>query len=482
MLFNSFEFLLFFPIMIMGFYILNHKYRWFWLLLGSYYFYMAHEPELIILLIISTLVDYFCGIKMYETEKAIIKKGYLILSIITNVGILFVFKYLYFFTSNIQWVLDFFGSEMLTEQEANSYNFSQILLPIGISFYTFQTMSYSIEIYKGLIKPEHHIGKFALYVSFFPQLVAGPVERASRLLPQLKSETTININNIKKGIIIMAWGFFLKLVVADRLGLYVDEAFRNPDSPHSLSLFLGSIFFCFQIYYDFSAYTSIAIGAAKTMGYDLIQNFNRPIFSTSIEGFWKCWHISFTTWLKDFIYKPLVRDARYPRLVAIIIVFFVNGLWHGANWTFVVWSLLNALLLVLEISTKSFRHKIFNILKFSNRIRGFLGWLTVLNLMAITLVFFRSPNIHQALVYLEHMFSFQGSLHINILDNPFELFLCIILIFVVQTIYYYKGNSKVYELFTEQKRIAKYSMCFAYILLIVLFAINRQNSFIYFQF
>ncbi len=468
--------------MIIGFYSLNHKYRWLWLLLGSYFFYIAHEPELIILLIVSTLVDYFCGIKMHEAKKASIKKRYLILSIITNIGILFVFKYLFFFTNNIEWVLDFFGSDVLTKQEANSYNFNQILLPVGISFYTFQTMSYSIEIYRGVIKPERHMGKFALYVSFFPQLVAGPVERASRLLPQLKSETTINVNNIKKGIIMMAWGFFLKLVVADRLGLYVDEAFRTPDSPHSLSLILGSLFFCFQIYYDFSAYTSIAIGAAKTMGYDLIQNFNRPIFSTSFEEFWKRWHISFTTWLRDFIYKPLIRNARYPRLIAVVIVFFINGLWHGANWTFVIWSLLNAFILVVEISTKQFRHKVFNTLKLSKRIRGFLGWLTVLGLMTITLVFFRSPNIHQALVYLEHMFSFQGSLHINILGNAFELFLCLVLIFIVQIIYYYKGNRKVYELFTKQTRIAKYSMCFAYIFVIVLFAINRQNSFIYFQF
>ena len=481
MLFNSFEFLLFFPIIIIGFYVLPHKYRWVWLLLGSYYFYMAHEPELLILLIISTLVDYYCGIKMYEAKNKSIKKNYLIISIVTNVGILFVFKYLLFFTTNIQWVFDFFGTELLNNQEANSYNFSNILLPIGISFYTFQTMSYSIEIYRGLIKPERHVGKFALYVSFFPQLVAGPVERASRLLPQLKSNIKLNINNIKEGLIMMAWGFFLKLVVADRIGIYVDEAFRNPDSPHSLSLILGSIFFCFQIYYDFSAYTSIAIGTAKTMGYDLIQNFNQPIFATSIAEFWKRWHISFTQWLRDFIYKPLVKRNRTSKLLAVFIVFFINGLWHGANWTFVVWSLLNALILVVEISTKSIRDSIFDMLKLPKRARELLGWFTGISLIIITLVFFRSPNITHAMVYLENMFTL-NSLHINILDNYFELFLCIILILVVQVIYYYKGNSKVYELFTERTKWVKYSMCFAYILIIVLFAINRQNSFIYFQF
>ncbi|MEC3908034.1 MBOAT family O-acyltransferase [Tamlana sp. 2201CG12-4] len=482
MLFNSFEFLLFFPIMVIGFYILNYKYRWLWLLLGSYYFYMAHEPELIILLIISTLVDYYCGIRMYEAKRKSAKKGYLILSIVTNVGLLIVFKYLFFFSTNIQWFFDFFGVELIKEQDVNSYNFNNILLPIGISFYTFQTMSYSIEIYRGLIKPERHIGKFALYVSFFPQLVAGPVERASRLLPQLKSDIKIEVNNLKQGIIMMAWGFFLKLVVADRLGIYVDEAFRTPDSPHNLSLILGSFFFCFQIYYDFSAYTSIAIGAAKTMGYELIQNFNQPIFATSFTEFWKRWHISFTQWLKDFIYKPLVKNGRISRLFAVFIVFFINGLWHGANWTFVVWSLLNAFLLVLEISTKSVRYSIFNILRLPKRVRELLGWCTGLSLITMTLVFFRSPNLSHATLYLKNMFTFKNSLHINILDNYFELFLSFILILIVQTIYYYKGNSHVYELFTERPKLVKYSMCLVYILTIVLFAINRQNSFIYFQF
>ncbi|MDO5971135.1 MBOAT family O-acyltransferase [Flavivirga aquimarina] len=468
--------------MIIGFYVLSHKYRWLWLLLGSYYFYMAHEPELIILLIVSTLVDYYCGIKMYEAKKKSIKKSFLALSIVTNVGILFVFKYLFFFTTNIEWILDFFGTELLNEQEVDSYNFNNILLPIGISFYTFQTMSYSIEIYRGVIKPERHIGKFALYVSFFPQLVAGPVERASRLLPQLKTNIKIDINNLKQGIIIMAWGFFLKLVVADRLGIYVDEAFRNPESPHSLSLVLGSVFFCFQIYYDFSAYTSIALGTAKTMGYDLIQNFNQPIFATSIAEFWKRWHISFTQWLRDFIYRPLVKNSRMPRLIAVSIVFFVNGLWHGANWTFVVWSLLNALLLVIEIATKPIRYSIFDMLKLSKKLRELLGWFTGICLIILTLVFFRSPNISHAMLYLKNMLFFNSSLHINILNNYFELFLCVFLILVVQAIYYYKGNSKVYELFTERTKLAKYSMCLAYILIIVLFAINRQNSFIYFQF
>ena len=248
MLFNSFEFLLFFPIIILGYYFTPFKYRWLWLLLGSYLFYSIHEPVLIILLLISTITDYFCGLKMVNANFKL-KKLYLALSLIINLGMLFVFKYLAFFTASLNDLFTFFGIELSMQKDAGSYSFDQILLPVGISFYTFQTLSYTIDIYRGKIKPEKHIGIFALYVAFFPQLVAGPIERASRLIPQLKKELVVNLINIKKGLILMAWGFFLKVVVADRLGVYADVTFSEPDSQHGLSLILGAIFFCFQIYY-----------------------------------------------------------------------------------------------------------------------------------------------------------------------------------------------------------------------------------------
>ena len=481
MLFNSFEFLIFLPIAVIGYYSIAHKYRWAWLLASSYYFYMAHEPELVILLIFSTITDYFCGIKIFEASRKNIKRNYLLLSIITNVGILIVFKYLFFFTSNLQGILAFFGARTINVEETSSYNFSAILLPVGISFYTFQTMSYSIEIYRGRILPEKHLGKFALYVAFFPQLVAGPIERASRLLPQIKSKIPLSITNLQQGMVVAAWGFFLKLVVADRLGIYVDAAFSTPDSPHNLALILGSIFFCFQIYYDFAAYTSIALGVAKIMGFDLIQNFNRPIFATSIAEFWKRWHISFTTWLRDFIYFPLRKSKKVSRVTAVFIVFFINGLWHGASWTFVIWSLLNALLLILEIATTRYRKRLFNFLGLTQKMRGLLGWFTIFCLIILTLVFFRAPNIANAFTYVEHMFKF-GSFHINIIDNYFELILSLFLILCVQYIFYKKGNDKIYELFTKRKTVTKYAISLTYIIIMVLFAINRQNSFIYFQF
>ncbi len=480
MLFNSFEFLLFFPIIIIGFYTIPHKYRWLWLLLGSYYFYMAHEFELVILLFISTAVDYFCGLKMPTASKKA-KKAYLLLSIFVNLGILFSFKYLSFFTSSIQGLLGFFGIIISNTENLGSYNFNQILIPVGISFYTFQTLSYTIDIYRGKIEPEKHFGVFALYVSFFPQLVAGPIERASRLIPQLKKKVDINLSNIKEGLIMMAWGFFLKVVVADRLGIYADAAFENPESTHALSLILGFIFFSFQIYYDFSAYVSIAIGAAKTLGVNLMANFNRPVFSTSAAQFWQRWHISLANWLRDYLYSPLTRKLKISRLAAVFIVFFVNGLWHGANWTFIIWSLLNVIILIAEIGTNKVRGKIIKKLNIPKKIVSFLGCFIVIGYLFHTLIFFRSPSVTHALTYIEHMYKF-GSLHINIIGNYFEVFLSILLIFIVQTIHYYKGNAKVYELVVNRPKYLRYSMYLVYILIIVLFAVNRQNSFIYFQF
>lgn len=481
MLFNSFEFLYFLPLIVIGFYCIPHKFRWIWLLIGSYYFYMKSEPALVLLLIASTLVDYFCALRIYGTDIQKTKKIFAGISIFVNIGILIAFKYLFFFSTSLASLLDFFGISIPIEEAEQSYHISQILLPVGISFYTFQTMSYTIDVYRGNVKPEKHLGIFALYVGYFPQLVAGPIERASTLLPQLKKKVPINIKNIEQGLIMMAWGFLLKIVVADRLGIYVDEAFAYPDSLHGFSLILGALFFIFQIYYDFSAYTTIAIGTAKALGVDLMQNFNRPFFSTSSTEFWKRWHISLMKWMRDYLYRPLIVNFKIKRLPAVIIVFFIVGLWHGANWTFVVWSLLNAFLLILEVSTNQLRSNLFKKLLIPKKVVSFLGWAFILIYLTISLVFFRSSSVSSAILYIKSMFNLR-SLHINLLNNYIELFLCVFFIIIVQMIHYYKGNNRVYELVLDKPKYRKWLICFAYILVIVLFGINRQNSFIYFQF
>ncbi|MGB5693501.1 MAG: MBOAT family O-acyltransferase, partial [Flavobacteriaceae bacterium] len=369
MIFNSFEFIFFFPIVVVGYFLLSYKYRWLWLLLASYYFYMAHEPELVILLLISTVVDYYCGLRM-GSVGARNKKWYLVLSIVVNIGILITFKYLAFFTASIEQLFNFFGITVSDKENYGSYTMDRIILPVGISFYTFQTLSYTIDVYRGKISPEKHFGKFALYVAFFPQLVAGPIERAGRLLPQLKAKLKPHVPSIKKGLIYMAWGFFLKVVVADRLGIYVDVAYSDPEQYHGLPLLIAALFFGCQIYYDFSAYTAIAIGAAKVFGINLIHNFDRPFFSTSAREFWNRWHISFMQWLRDYVYTPLGGSITKKILVIrnVIIVFFIVGLWHGANWTFVIWGLLNGALLMLEVVTEKKRKRWFRMLRLPSNV------------------------------------------------------------------------------------------------------------------
>jgi len=480
MLFNSFEFLLFFPVVLFLYYVLPHKLRWLFLLASSYYFYAASEPYLIILLLISTLVDYYCGLKIGDVVSRR-KKYYLWLSIVVNIGILVAFKYLFFFIDSTNNILEYFGVEISSSEQIQSYRIDQILLPVGISFYTFQTMSYTIEVYRGNMKPEKHLGRFALFVAFFPQLVAGPIEKATRLLPQLKKTISPDISQIKRGMIIMAWGFFLKVVVADRLGIYVDAVYADPDGHQGLPSLLAAFFFVFQIYFDFAAYTYIAIGAAKTMGISLINNFNRPLFSISITQFWQRWHISLTQWIRDYLYSPLRRKAHLNRVVSVLLVFFIMGLWHGANWTFVVWGLINALFLIIEVATNKWRKNSFDRLHVPLKLRALLGWATSFTLMMVSLIFFRSASMQEAFNFIGNLFVVPN-LHINVLNNYLELFLSILLIFGVQWVHFVKGNNKIYELVEGRPVWARWSMYLAYIAIIVMLGINRQESFIYFQF
>jgi len=481
MVFNSFEFLIFCPLVVIGFYLAPHRYRWLLLLISSYYFYISSEPTLIILLLISTLTDYFCARKMADSAYNKTRKFYLAISIFTNLGLLLAFKYLHFFISNLDNLITFFGADSILSMEKVGYSFNNILLPVGISFYTFQTMGYSIQVYRGEIRPERHFGKFALYVAFFPQLVAGPIERASRLLPQLKSNVNLDLNDVREGIFYIAWGLLLKIVVADRLGIYVDEAFRSPEDYPGPPLILAHWFFGFQVYYDFAAYTAIAIGASKTLGVDLIQNFNRPFFSTSAESFWKRWHISLMQWLRDFLYRPLVKGIKFSRLSAVLIVFFITGLWHGANWTFVVWGLLNGLLLVLEVATKNIRERVRIRLGISKKIKSYIGYCFIFSYIMFTLIFFRSPSLSHALIYIKNIFTING-LQIDILENPLELFLCFTFIFLVQIIHFFNGNSRVHEMVLSKRFPLRWAIYISYIFIIVLFGLNRQDTFIYFQF
>ena len=336
MLFNSFGFLVFFPVVVGLYFLTPQRARWAWLLAASYFFYMCWNPVYVLLIVGSTLVDYLAALKMGACTTRRNRRPWLVVSLAANLGLLFVFKYFNFFNSSLS---DLFARWNLTYPVPTLH----ILLPVGISFYTFQTLSYAIDVYRGEREPEHHLGIFALYVAFFPQLVAGPIERSTRLLPQFRARHDFDYDRVTSGMRRMLWGFFKKMVIADRLASYVNTVYNQPETYHGWPVWLATFFFAFQIYCDFSGYSDIAIGAARVMGFKLMENFRHPYQSKTIGEFWKRWHISLSTWFRDYLYIPLggnrVRLHRW--MLNIIAVFVISGLWHGANWTFVVWGALH---------------------------------------------------------------------------------------------------------------------------------------------
>lgn len=350
MLFNSLQFLVFFPVVVALYFATPHRFRWILLLAASYYFYAAWRAEYLVLIIASTLVDYGCALRMGAIAEQARRRRWLYLSLASNLGMLFAFKYFNFFSDSARAVFDslniFYGVPAF-----------DVLLPVGISFYTFQTLSYSIDVYRGKQKPERHLGIFALYVSFFPQLVAGPIERSTRLLPQFFEKHEFDAARVTSGLRLVLWGFFKKLVIADRLAVYVTAVYSDPAAYNAPTLVLATYFFAFQIYCDFSGYSDIAIGTARVMGYDLMRNFRRPYFAASIAEFWQRWHISLSSWFRDYLYIPLGgnRVAWWRWYVNLFIVFLVSGLWHGANWTFMVWGGLHGMYLVASLITKNQR-------------------------------------------------------------------------------------------------------------------------------
>ncbi len=339
MLFNSLHFLIFFLAVAVIYYILPHKARWVMLLAASYYFYMCWKPELIILIVFSTLVNYTAALMI---DRGAGKKA-LIPALITDIGLLFIFKYLMFVSESFRWLYTLLGHEYPIGE------FS-IVLPMGISFYTFQGMGYLIDVYRKEYAAEKNFFKFSLFITFFPQLVAGPIERADRLMKQLFEKHGFDTDNISMGLKYMLIGFFKKVVIADRAAVLVDTVFNSPQDFNGIAFVIAAVFFAFQIYGDFSGYSDIAKGCAKVLGIDLMQNFNRPYFASSVRDFWKRWHISLSTWFKDYLYIPLggSRCSKLRRDFNLLTTFCVSGLWHGANWTFLLWGFLHGIYQVIE--------------------------------------------------------------------------------------------------------------------------------------
>lgn len=405
MLFNSLHFAIFLPIVFILYWFLKRgdlKFQNILLLVASYFFYACWDWRFLFLLVFSTFLDYSTGIKMYEAENKSRKKFWFWLSIIINLGFLGFFKYYNFFAAS-------FAEGLADVGIKASFWTLQVILPVGISFYTFHGLSYIIDIYNGKIKPERNFVDYSVFVSFFPLLVAGPIERATHLLPQVKRKRVFDYASAANGLRQILWGLFKKIVIADNCSTFVNNIFSNADQYHGSTLVLGAVFFAIQIYGDFSGYSDIAIGTARLFGIDLLRNFDFPYFSRDIAEFWRRWHISLSSWFRDYLYIPLggSRVGKWTKVRNIFIIFIVSGFWHGANWTFIIWGFLNALFILPSVLLKTHRNNIDIVAagKYLPTVKQFLSIALTFGLTVFAWIFFRAPSVTGAFHYISKIFS-----------------------------------------------------------------------------
>ena len=405
MLFNSIDFAIFLPIVFALYWFVankNLKLQNFLIVAASYFFYGWWDWRFLSLILFSTIIDYTIGQKLRVEENETKRKVLLWSSILLNLGFLGFFKYYNFFLDNFITAFSFFGTEI----NANSLN---IILPVGISFYTFQTLSYTIDVYKRKLEPTNDIIAFSAFVSFFPQLVAGPIERATNLLPQFYKKREFNYAKAVDGLRQILWGLFKKIVIADNCALYANEIFNNSSDYTGSTLFMGAIFFTFQIYCDFSGYSDIAIGTSRLFGFNLKQNFAFPYFSRDIAEFWRRWHISLSTWFRDYLYIPLggSRGGKWNKIRNVFIIFIISGFWHGANWTFIIWGALNALFFLPLLLTKKNRNNLEVVAQGSvlPSLKELFSILLTFSLTVFAWVFFRAENLSHAIQYILDVFS-----------------------------------------------------------------------------
>ena len=476
MQFDSLSYILFLPLVLLLFYSLQKQsYRILLLLIASYFFYACWHPAYLILIVLSTITDYIVALRIDGTEKAGRRKLYLFVSLLINLSILLYFKYYNFLVEEIA---------MIFNSELDSFLIKQhnYLLPIGISFYTFQTIGYTIDVYRKKIRAEKNYFSFALYVSFFPQLVAGPIERASNILPQLLEKTHLRIHEIKKGAKYILIGYVKKLLLADYFAIYVEAAYASPDEYGALVLIFATLCFGCQIYFDFSAYTDIARGSAYMFGIDLMENFEGPYLSKSIREFWRRWHISLSTWFRDYLYIPLGgnRKGVLRTYFNLFIVFVITGLWHGAELSFLVWGLIHGLFIVLERLFSYGRNP-------SNAGYGMLKVLYVWIVVNFSWIYFRAQDITEANVIVTRIFNWENSNGLNILNDMYlgvyiyYIIVILFLVFVVLHIYEYRKH--LYQHIEGMGSRLRFAVYFSMFIILILFGRFYNNTeFIYFQF
>lgn len=477
MLFNSIPFLVFLPIVFTLYWAIGKERNQFQnllLLIASYFFYSWWDYRFLGLVLASTLLDYFIGLALAKERGQNHRKALLVMSILFNLGILGFFKYYNFFVES--WIEA--GKSLGWNMHLETL---QIILPVGISFYTFQTLSYTIDVYRKRILPEINFINFATYVAFFPQLVAGPIERAANLLPQFATKRNFDFEFAKSGVQLIIWGLFQKMVIADNCATFVNSIFRNYESVNSLTLILGAVYFAFQIYGDFAGYSNIAIGTARLFGFDLMRNFNYPYFSRDIAEFWRRWHISLSTWFRDYLYIPLggSRGSKMQQIRNVFIIFLVSGFWHGANWTFIFWGGLHALFFMPLLLTKSNRRnlEVISSKKAFPKLKDFFAVVYTFSLVCLSWIFFRSPSIAKSFEYLKNVFS-EVNVRLEYLVIERYNFEMLLLIGFFVGIEWFNRDR-------EQPITGKFQFLktLITILLILLFGVFSEHSdFIYFQF
>lgn len=474
--FVTIQFAIFLPIVFIIYWLIPDRFRWFFLLLASYYFYMSWNPKYVFLIFTTTVLSYLAARLIGNQRFEKFKKWILVVLIVSCLGILFFFKYFNFISENVTAFLNLFALDL----HPVTLN---VLLPVGISFYTFQSMSYVIDVYNGKVQPEKHFGEYATFISFFPQLVAGPIERTGNLLPQIKKKKKFNYNQAVDGMKLMTWGVYKKVVIADVVAVYVDRVYTDVYKYSGFDLAAVIFFFTIQIYCDFSGYSDIAIGTAKLLGINLMKNFDSPYFADSIKDFWNRWHISLSTWLKDYIYIPLGgnRCSKGRNNINLFITFVASGLWHGANWTYVCWGAIHGIALIVEKSLDKYLKPIRD-----SKIGRVISVLVVFAFCNLAWVFFRADSIGDAIYVITHFLS--GINHPSqYLSTNMRLYpqnslkiICTIVILII-----YDFFARKVDLLGEVSKkplVVRWTLYIVMLLMIMCFRSSGNAEFVYFQF
>lgn len=478
MFFNSIDFAIFFPAVFFLYWLVFRGHlnaRNVFLIAVSYLFYGWWDWRFLSLIIVSSFIDFLCGKQIFQSQSKKVQKRWLALSVIVNLGFLGFFKYFNFFLDSFTEAFSLFGKDI----GGPSLN---IILPVGISFYTFQTLSYTFDIYYKRLEPTKNIGSFFAFVSFFPQLVAGPIERAKNLLPQFEKVHVADYQLIRSGLLLVAWGLFKKIVIADRLALYIDSVYGNVGEASGLPAIIAVLFFALQLYLDFSAYSDIAIGSARTLGFKLSLNFNRPYLASSFSDFWKRWHISLSSWFKDYVYIPLGgnRNGNTKMMRNLLIVFILSGLWHGASWNFVIWGAINGLFIVVLDR--------FLGLKSHNGIKRIGVSVFVTLMWTLSLVFFRAETFNDAMTMFENLFAATGELTLydfGLNESTFKLLFSLIALYFMFEIIQ-ENRTNLYEWFYRRNALIRWGVYLFLVAFTLLFGAYgaglNDSNFIYFQF